>query len=187
VWIKICGITRREDGLFAAEQGADALGFVLTRSPRRADPGKISAWIHELEDVEKVGVFVDEDPSDIIRLSEMLGLDAVQLHTKFDSRHMKILERFNIIYSVRNLRNNAIPADIPCRILVDPSRGSGTRAPWEKAEIPFILAGGLTPDNVKDAICRAEPTGVDVSSGVESAPGIKDPDLVRRFIQEARS
>jgi len=187
VWIKICGITRYEDALCAAEQGADAIGFVLTRSKRRADPEEVSVWIHELKDIEKVGVFTDEDPSEIIRIGKMLGLDTVQLHAEFVSRHRKLMEQFNIIYAVKNLSGKPVPEDIPCRILVDPSRGCGTKGSWEKGDKPFILAGGLTPDNVREAILWAAPFGVDVSSGVENAPGIKDAALVKRFIREARS
>jgi phosphoribosylanthranilate isomerase len=75
----------------------------------------------------------------------------------------------------------------PCRILIDASRGKGMKGIWEKTDVPFILAGGLTPDNVRDAIRAAMPLGVDVSSGVEVSPGIKDPVKVQRFIREAKS
>lgn len=187
MWIKICGITRHEDALIAAEQGADAIGFVLTRSTRRADPEKVSAWIYKLENIEKVGVFTDEDPAEIIRLGKMLGLDTVQLHSEFTSKHVKLMGQFKIIYAVKNLFEKPLPEGIPCRILIDPSRGCGTKGSWEKGDKPFILAGGLTPGNVREAIRKTAPLGVDVSSGVESEPGIKDPALITRFIQEARS
>jgi phosphoribosylanthranilate isomerase len=182
MWIKICGITRIEDALAAKHLGADALGFVLTKSPRKVDPARLRTWIFQLQGIEKVGVFTHEDPAYIVDIGEALGLDTVQLHTALTSEHNRVSERFRIIYAMHG--REKIP-NISCRIIIDQSKGSGTRGLWERFDFPFILAGGLTPNNVREAIAAALPVGVDVSSGVEASPGIKDAALMERFIKEA--
>ncbi len=187
MWVKICGITRYEDARRACELGADAVGFVLTPSRRRVEPGAVLPWIHGLEDIEKVGVFTDENPEEIARLGMELGLDTLQLHGQLSREHRALAERFSIIWATRGFCEEPIPRDIPCRVLIDPSQGSGTRGRWQRLDIPFILAGGLDPDNVHQAVRQAHPVGVDVSSGVEHAPGIKDAVKMERFIREARS
>ena len=187
MWVKICGITRYEDACAAVALGADALGFVLTRSRRQADPDVLKGWVRELKGVEKVGVFTDEAPADIARIGIELGLDTVQIHGELGEGYKELMGKFSIIYAIKKIDERGIPQDLPCRILLDPSRGSGLRGSWHRSALPIILAGGLTPDNVKEAIIQAEPVGVDVSSGVESSPGIKDAALMERFIKEARS
>ena len=187
MWVKICGITRYEDALAAAALGADAIGFVFTRSKRRADPDRLKGWLHELKNIEKVGVFTDEAPEDIARIGTELGLDTVQIHAELSNEHKKLAERFSIICAMRKINEKRIPHDLPCRLLIDTSLGSGMRGSWERSTLPIILAGGLTPENVREAILQADPPGVDVSSGVESAPGIKDIALMERFIKETRS
>ncbi|HNY64295.1 MAG TPA: phosphoribosylanthranilate isomerase [Deltaproteobacteria bacterium] len=186
MWVKICGITRREDAVAACEAGADALGFVLTKSPRRADPRALMGWIRLVMGVEKVGVFTDEPLGYIEEVSTLLGLDTVQLHTQVRPGHGVLRARFKIIRAVKSLDEAALddPTD---RILFDASMGTGTRGTWTPSGVPFILAGGLTPENVRQAIMQANPAGVDVSSGVEVSPGIKDAAKMGKFIQEARS
>jgi phosphoribosylanthranilate isomerase len=187
MWVKICGITRYEDARAAAMLGADAVGFVLTRSKRRADPDVLKGWIHKVQNIEKVGVFTDEAPQDIIRIGTELGLDTVQIHGELGPRHKELSERFSIIYAMKKIDEKLIPQDLPCRILLDPSLGSGMRGTWKRSTLQVILAGGLTPDNVRQAIYKTAPLGVDVSSGVESAPGIKNAKLMESFIKETRS
>jgi phosphoribosylanthranilate isomerase len=186
MWVKICGITRQEDASRAFELGADALGFVFTRSPRRVRPESLDHWIHSITGVEKVGVFTDENVEDIVRICLKLGIGTVQLHSKPCASHKFLCEKFNLIYAVDEYRKGMIP-DGSCRILMDSSKGSGMKGSWKELPIPYILAGGLTPENVREAIRKARPAGVDVSSGVESSPGIKDSLLMERFIREARS
>ncbi len=190
MWVKICGITRYEDARAACEYGADAVGFVLTQSMRRADPHLVGSWIHEIRGVEKVGVFRDEDPGYIAEISKRLGLDVVQLHAPLVPAHRVLLDNFQIIAALKEaepgLELARIPDGFPCRVLLDPSMGTGRAGSWKRLDIPFILAGGLTPENVGQAISQAGPSGVDVSSGVEAAPGIKDREKIRKFIQEAR-
>lgn len=187
MWVKICGITRYEDACAAAAFGADAVGFVFTRSRRQADPDDLKGWVHDLKGIEKVGVFTTEAPQDIIRVGTELGLDTVQIHGELRPGHKELIRRFSIIYAMKEIDEREIPHDLSCRILLDPSRGSGQRGSWHRSALPVILAGGLTPDNVKEAIVQAEPVGVDVSSGVEISPGIKDAARMERFIKEARS
>lgn len=187
MWVKICGITRFEDACTALDAGADAIGFVLTRSRRRVDPHLIDAWIHKVTGVEKVGVFMNEDPKYILETASILGLHTIQLHVPLNAGHRILSERFEIIHAVKELEGMEMPKEVPCRILFDPSTGTGTAGVWKRYDISYILAGGLTPENVRQAIAQAGPSGVDVSSGVESSPGIKDADKVRKFIQEAKA
>lgn len=189
MWIKICGITRYEDAIIASHLGADAIGLVFTDSPRMVAPKDISSWIHKLNNIEKVGIFTREAPAYIEDVAKGLNLDTIQIHAGLTKDHYMLAKRFKIIYAAADYKNIRVPP-IDCRILIDPSMGSGTNACWHdirNINIPFILAGGLNPDNVKDAIHAASPIGVDVSSGVECSPGIKDPGLIERFIREARS
>jgi len=189
MWIKICGITRYEDAIVASDLGADAIGLVFTHSPRRVAPEAIRPWVHRLSNIEKVGVFTREDPAYIVEIGEGLNLDTIQIHTRLTKGHYMLATRFKIIYAPKDYKNIRMP-HVESRILIDPSMGSGNKAclhDVRSINIPFILAGGLNPDNVKDAIKNASPIGVDVSSGVECSPGIKDPELIERFIKEARS
>lgn len=187
MWVKICGITRYEDAHAACDAGADAIGIVLTRSVRKVDPVSAKPWVHAISGVEKVGVFTDEDPGYIRETAMMLGLDTIQLHAAVGLEHRELAREFGIICAIKDLDEVAIPEGISCRILFDPSTGSGRIGTWRSCDTPFILAGGLTPENVREAIIQAHPAGVDVSSGVESSPGIKDREKVRKFIKEAKS
>lgn len=207
MWVKICGITRREDAEAAVQLGADAIGFVLTSSPRRARVDDLKTWIHDIHWVEKVGVFMHEDPELILDIGQILGLNSIQLHGGLTPGHAPLAERFEIIHAISDPRllDKGLPrthgrqgalnhaalrstiGDFSCRIMIDASRGTGKATEWLPRRFPYILAGGLNPDNVRQAIARAHPAGVDVSSGVESAPGIKDEGLMERFIKEARA
>ncbi len=187
MWVKICGITRYEDARLASGLGADAVGFVLTPSPRMADPSRLRSWVHLIEGVEKVGVFRDENPGLIAAIARDLGLDTVQIHAPFTEAHALLAQTLRVIVAVSRIDTRHVPA-FPCRFLLDASQGRGipTQVPVP-LEIPCILAGGLTPENVRSSIARARPGGVDVSSGVELGPGIKDADKMKKFIKEARA
>ena len=186
MWVKICGITRLEDAMLAATCGADALGFVFTKSLRNVSREIITPWIREITSVEKVAVFMDEGVDEILKTCAGLGIDTIQLHAAPSKKHERLIERYGIIYAAHEYTADMLPG-YPCRILIDASKGKGMKGIWEKRDVPFILAGGLTPDNVREAIRAALPEGVDVSSGVEMSPGIKDPLKVARFIREAKS
>lgn len=203
--VKICGITRVEDGVAAARAGARALGFVFAPSSRQVSPEQARRIARALPpSVWRVGVFVDAPVDEMAAIAEHVGLDAIQLHGGEGPETVKAVRdrtRCRIIKAVR-LRGpedaHRLPpygADVLLADTYHPSLagGTGTPFPWEWAAAlarqspsPVWLAGGLRPDNVRDALARARPAGVDVSSGVEAAPGVKDPERVRRFIQEVR-
>jgi phosphoribosylanthranilate isomerase len=187
MWVKICGITRHEDAILACELGADAVGFVFTGSPRRVSKDTVAPWIQSIAGIEKVGVFTNESTEEIMRVCDELGLDTIQLHAGVCRTHESLWMHYNIIYAMDVYRVRNLPEGIPWRILIDSSKGSGIKGAWKELTIPYILAGGLTPENVRDAILIAKPAGVDVASGVERAPGIKDRALMERFIREAKS
>lgn len=193
----------------AVEMGADALGFVLAKMSRKyADPGEVSRWIGGIKGVEKVGVFYDESPREIMDIAVNLGLDTIQIHSSITEEYIMLLDKFRVIAAIRDagkldykragrgtdevlmeVPGNEYGAkrDMPVRILIDPSMGYGIKADWRPYLFPFLLAGGLSPDNVREAIVKARPNGVDVSSGVEISPGKKDISLIERFILEAKS
>lgn len=199
MFLKICGITRREDARHAVNEGATALGFVFwPRSPRHVDVGLAEEIISELpRGVTAVGVFVNESIVGIRDVIAKTGIRTVQLHGDESPDYAELLEcpviRATNIDDVENLCEKW-PAETTLLMdAVDPVRrgGTGTTTDWHgAADIArrrrVVLAGGLTPANVADAIARVRPYGVDVSSGVEQSSGIKDPDKVTRFLANAR-
>lgn len=196
MWIKICGITRVEDAMSAARFGADAIGFVFAESPRRITPD----WAREIslsapESVSRVGVFMDRPPQEVMRIAAYCRLDAVQLHGSEDEEYCGELGG-RVIKAIRVDRETDMvsAAEYPVdALLLDGycGGGNGEGFDWRQVgllpkSIKVIVAGGLDPGNVKEAIKRVSPYGVDVSSGVESSPGVKDPVLMYRFIESAR-
>jgi phosphoribosylanthranilate isomerase len=198
MFVKICGITNEDDALFAVAMGADAVGFIFAPSPRQIAPQQVFDITRRLPpEVLTVGVFRDELPSRVVEIAHRAGVKAVQLHGRETPE-----QTAEVANSIRwvikafgatspELRNaDRYGTDL---VLVDaPTPGSGKLFDWGLAsEVPpklrVILAGGLDPDNVADAISVVEPWGVDVSTGVESSPGAKDPTKVRRFIVNARA
>ncbi|MBI4886703.1 MAG: phosphoribosylanthranilate isomerase [Acidobacteria bacterium] len=200
MFVKICGITRRDDALHAARHGADALGFVFwPGSPRRIDASSAAGIIAELPaGVTSVGVFVNESVDGIRRVIEQTGISAVQLHGDEPADYATSLG-WPVLRAVRVDEADAIcPAWPPhTTFLLDAADsvrrgGTGTVVDWDRAAAiartrRIVLAGGLTERNVWDAIVRVGPYGVDVSSGVEDAPGVKNLDKVARFLERARS
>ena len=197
MFVKICGITNEDDALLAIALGADALGFVFAPSPRQMVAQKVYDITRRLPpEILTVGVFRDEHPQRVIEITQAAGLRAAQLHgheTPADvaevSRHIRTVIKGVAAGSVDVSHAKEFGSSM---ILLDaPAPGSGKVFDWSLAgEIPdgitLILAGGLTPDNVASGIAQVHPFGVDVSSGVESAPGRKDPVLMRRFIEAVR-
>jgi phosphoribosylanthranilate isomerase len=211
LWIKICGNTSLDDAQIAADAGAGAVGFVFAPSPRRVTAELVATIVpHLSKKLEKIGVFVDAGLDEIASTVEAAGLTGVQLH--FDApRELPAQLRMQFGMSLRILRvvhfDAAIPAlpdDPEIDALMVDSRtasavgGTGTTFDWKLAAAAFsrnalalkrgiVVAGGLAPDNVAEAISILHPWGVDVVSGVESAPGRKDPAKVRAFIANARA
>jgi phosphoribosylanthranilate isomerase len=206
-WIKICGITNLEDAQTAVEAGADGLGFVFyPKSLRRVDAGTVRAIAAAIPaNVEKIGVFVGAPLAAI----EGIGLTGVQLH--FTSapdggpRHFSAASlRQYLALPAKLIRAGIEPASFlngPVEAIfldsgtADQPGGTGKTFDWKKAEsmvrhlsktYRVVVAGGLSPDNVADAIRILKPWGVDVSSGVEARPGKKDPQKIRAFINAVR-
>lgn len=201
VKVKICGITSPEDALTAVEAGADALGFVFYKeSPRHIFPEEAARIISLLPPlVQVVGLFVNEEPEIVNQVSRLCRLGLVQLHGDETPDYCRRIEqRVMKAFRVRTLTCLDPISDYrPATCLLDaysPSfyGGTGTRFNWEIAQeavrrgYQIVLAGGLTPDNVAEAVRKVWPYGVDVSSGVESAPGKKDAEKVRQFIRNAK-
>jgi phosphoribosylanthranilate isomerase len=202
VKVKICGITNLPDGLAAAEAGADALGFMFyDQSPRHISVEAAAALIRQLPPfVMKVGVFVNAPEDLVLRASRECGLNLLQFHgdeppeycLQFGLMSMKAF-RIRDADSLQALQN--YPTDAWLLDAYSPGKpgGTGETFNWDLAlqartlGHPIFLAGGLTQENVAEAVQRAQPYGVDVSSGVEAAPGRKDHAKVRAFIQAAKA
>jgi phosphoribosylanthranilate isomerase len=193
--VKICGIRRVEDALLAAELGASALGFVFwPSSPRFLDADEARPIVAALPPfVTTVGVFVDQPEAYVVGVARLLNLGAVQLHgQESPESYSRGTRRVIKAVAVADGRD-CVPAvsAVPARATVlldahDPVKrgGTGRTIDWSQAAAaakvrPIILSGGLNADNVRDAIDAVRPYAVDVSSGVESSPGIKDPGKLR--------
>ena len=202
VKIKICGITNLEDALLAAELGADALGFIFyPKSPRKVAPEAARQIIAQLPPfVASVGVFVDEAAAVVQELAARVGLDWVQLHGQESPEYCRNLGRRVIkgfrIRDAESLRPLADYRGSAQALLLDTYKqgqvgGTGTAFDWQLAREAkkygrIILAGGLTADNVAQAIRVARPQAVDTASGTEAAPGKKDPAKLRAFFESVR-
>lgn len=194
--VKICGITRPEDARAAVEAGADWIGLVFAASsPRRVDREAARAIAESVRGrVTIAGVFVDAPLADVNSLADDVGLDVVQLHGDEPEAYCAGVRR-PVVKAVR-IRSVLPPFVHPSAAwalydaLLDGAHVGGGRAfDWNLLAAPyrpFFLAGGLRPSTVAAAIAASAPNGVDVSSGVELRPGIKDHDAIRRFVAEAR-
>jgi len=196
VLIKICGVARPEDAAMAVEAGADLVGFVLVPGTSRAvDPDR-AGWIRALGGAGRVGVFRDAPLDEIRRVRDRLRLDRVQLHGDEPDEWLELLapgviRRVPVPGSVDWERVRAL-AGAGVLPLLDPGAGDGRafdRRLLEEGpgDLRYGLAGGLTPGSVGAAVRAGRPALVDVSSGVESAPGVKDPAKVRAFVAAARN
>jgi phosphoribosylanthranilate isomerase len=198
-WIKICGITNEEDALQAASLEIDAVGFIFAPSPRRVDPSVVEQIVRQLSTpLLKVGVFVNQDLSEVEEIAQRCNLNVLQFHGEeplgycqhFSLPVMKAIR----IKDSESLRNMDLYPNVP--ILLDtyhPTKagGTGNPFPWEialraKEKRDFILSGGLTPENVREAIKKVSPLGVDVNSGVERVPGKKDFSKMVEFVKEVK-
>jgi phosphoribosylanthranilate isomerase len=200
VKVKICGVTTVADALLAAEAGADAIGLnFFPGSPRCVGAERAAEIVAQLSrTVCRVGVFVDAERGAVEHLAERLGLDALQFHGNESPEFCAGWDR-PVIKALRIRGPNSIAAAAAYRIdfiLADAhvegrAGGTGQRVPIEwlgKFPRPhLILAGGLAPENVADAVRAVRPFAVDVASGVECAPGEKDPERVKRFVANAKN
>ncbi len=196
--VKVCGITRPEDAVLAAEAGAAAIGMILwPGSPRAVTTDQARAIVAALPPlVQAVGVFVNAPPVDVARAAAAIGLDLVQLHGDEQADQWRGFE-WPIVRatSLETAGGDAWDGIARAWLLDahDPRRrgGTGRTIDWDAAagvarRRAVILAGGLTADNVAQAIARVRPAAVDVSSGVERAPGIKEAARLRAFVAAVR-
>ena len=206
--VKICGITRLPDLQAAVEAGADALGFVFAaRSRRVLEPGQAAALVAEVPAfVTRVGLFMDQDGAEVVRILDRVPLNLLQFHGSEDAAYCR---QFGLPYVKAlgmaawagsglvgsGLAQAAEEFSDAAALLLDShgqgeEGGTGRRFDWAlvpRLNRPVILAGGLTPDNVREAVRRVRPWAVDVSSGVEDAPGVKNVQKMQLFIREAKS
>jgi phosphoribosylanthranilate isomerase len=215
-WVKICGITNLEDALVAVEAGADAVGFVFyEKSPRKITVEAAREIVGKLPaGVEKVGVFVNHSAKQVARMAERAGLSAVQVYpfgseerlggdllrkiqlrmfVAIPGERVTAEEGFGVFFSSEILRRTSA-------VFLDSGNsqrpgGTGKAFDWGGAAapvrlmskaVPVVIAGGLTAENVAEAIGILNPWGVDVASGVEAKPGKKDPGKVRAFVRAVR-
>ena len=200
--IKICGIKTIPDALAAVNAGADLIGFnFYPKSPRYVDVGmcrNIMSVMRQIGKVTCVGVFVNASVAEILATMDTLGLNLAQLHGDEPPTTLKALDgkAFKAFRGIPSTIDGFERQDAPA-FLVDAAvkgvyGGSGVTADWDGAaelakKYPLLLAGGLTPENVAEAVSRVKPWGVDVASGVESAPGKKDAGLMVRFVKAVRA
>jgi phosphoribosylanthranilate isomerase len=202
VKVKVCGIKELEDARVAAAAGADAIGLVFAESPRRVSVERareISAALPER--VMRVGVFVDEDPQEVLRIAQEVGLDYAQLHGDEGPEEVAEIRDggLGVIKALR-VRNEAALAAVERYgadlFLLDAwsaeaRGGTGARFDWRLAKSlrgrdNILVSGGLDPENVREAIEYFEPYGVDASSSLEDRPGKKNGERVRRFVGAAK-
>jgi len=199
VIVKVCGLTRIEDATAACELGAAAVGFIFwPKSPRFIDPYRALAIVRRLPPfITPVGVFVNQPADYVNGVASLVRLGAVQLHGDEDVEYIGQINR-PVIKAVSNGTADAANAWPPDALLLvdahDPERrgGTGVTGDWAAAarlarSRPVLLAGGLTAENVADAVSRVQPFGLDVSSGVEAAPGIKDHERMAAFFRVLRA
>ncbi len=210
VRVKICGITNENDAVAAVACGADALGLnFYPKSPRFVQPEMAAGIVRTLPPfVEPVALFVNESFARMTEAASLVpGMRSIQYHgdnlDQFPDGPWRFIPAFSVKDSeslalvTRHLDGCRQEARVPAAILVDAHvpglfGGTGRTAPWEllagfSPGVPLILAGGLTPDNVAEAIRIVRPYAVDVASGVEQSPGVKDPEKMRRFVDAVRA
>lgn len=192
-FVKICGITHVADALAAAAAGADALGFVFAPSPRRITPRQAAAISAMLPPgIRTFGVFVDEEEAFVRDVAVTVGLDHLQFHGRETPEYVQRFGGRGV--KAWRVRDESVLTDIPRYgggLFVLDGPGGGRPFAWEIAVRarscgPFLLAGGLTPENIVAALERVRPFGVDASSGVESSPGRKDREKMIEWIRRIR-
>lgn len=204
--VKICGITNLEDARFASGAMVDYLGFIFTESsPRYIDPEKAGAIVNWVEGPEKVGVFMNQPLDDVNVLAKFSGIDLVQLHGNETIEYCQLIEKPIIkVIHVGELSTKeeietqvALYSEVADYLLFDTKAngkfgGTGKTFDWSLLneiadDIPFFLAGGLNPENVSQAIETVQPFAVDLNSGVEEEPGLKDFEKIEQLMKNLKS
>lgn len=206
VKVKICGITDLNDALLASEMGADAVGFNFCRkSPRYIDPSQAKAIIEKLPPlIQAVGIFVDEfSPERVVKISQGVGINTVQLHGSESPSYIRKMSELRVIkalrvsdnFSVELMSEYSVSTFLLDTYVPGQPGGTGQTFNWgiaiaAKKQGKIILAGGLTPANVHDAILTVQPFAVDICSGIEKSPGRKDPhkmEMLFKAINKSRA
>jgi phosphoribosylanthranilate isomerase len=205
-WIKICGTTSLEDALSSMEAGADALGFIFAPSKRQVSPEQAQRIISQLpSEVERIGVFMNKPAAEIAKIVSAVELTGIQMHGKevpqevYNSLPRERRNSMRTIKTVLVQQGSDITLDdagapgVVGAWLLDSGAGSGKTFDWHAARAQlgerketFIIAGGLTPENVGEAMRVFMPWGVDVVTGVEREPGRKDPEKLKAFVAAVR-
>ncbi|MCR9131977.1 MAG: phosphoribosylanthranilate isomerase [bacterium] len=204
--VKICGITNLEDARFASGALVDYLGFIFVESsPRYIDPEKAGAIINWVEGPNKVGVFMDQPLDDVNVLAKFSGIDYVQLHGQETIEYCQLIEKpiIKVIHVGETSTKEEIEAQVALYskvaefLLFDTKAngkfgGTGITFDWSLLneiadDTPFFLAGGLTPENVSEAIESVRPYAVDLNSGVEEEPGLKDFEKIEQLMENLKS
>lgn len=204
--VKICGLTNLEDARFAAGALVDYLGFIFyDKSPRYIEPGEAGAIINWIEGPEKIGVFVNQPLDDVNRIAKETGLDLIQLHGDESVEYCSLVEK--PVIKVIHITEGVVLEDLRTKVhsyseaadfllfdskIGDQWGGTGTTFDWSilskiTGDVPFFLSGGLNPSNITEAISATHPFAVDVNSGIEEKPGLKDFDKVDALMEELRS
>jgi phosphoribosylanthranilate isomerase len=202
IYVKVCGITTPEDALMAAGAGANAVGLVFAKSPRKLNIEEAQEIATVLPDgVLKVGVFVDEEPEEVLRIAGEVGLDYAQLHgdegpetvTAVREGGVKVIKalRMRSVESVEAMGDHGADLFLLDAYSEKARGGTGERFDWGLAKSleghgNIVVSGGLGPENVQEAVRFFEPYGVDASSSLEDAPGKKNAERVWRFVSAAR-
>ncbi len=200
IWVKIDGITRPEDAVAAVEAGVSAVGMIFAPSSRRVTLEDAKAVRDAIPDgVAAFGVFDDSAPREVGEIAEALRLDGVQFPAplvagRFLPDGLLVLRTVRVrhaqdLVEIERLACDAVHLDA---YVEGQLGGTGVVAPWDvieanRPDVAFVISGGLRPENVTEAVRRLHPVGVDVSSGVEAEPGVKDPRAMRAFVEAARS
>ncbi len=194
-WVKVCGLSTPQDVAVAAQAGADAIGFVFYPPSPRVVTVEQAFELGTGFEGTRVALTVDAEPSELLRVAAASGADAVQPYGEHAREaavvaHAEGLEVFFPLVVVERPDFRSLPAGFTPLLDSAVVGGTGETFDWDRAvglDREFVLAGGLSPDNVEEAIRRVSPWGVDASSGLESAPGIKDRGKVAAFIEKAKA
>ena len=204
--IKICGITNLEDARYASGAMVDFLGFIFTpKSKRYVDPAEAGAMVGWLEGPEKVGVFLDQPLDEVNQIAKEAGVDLVQLHGNESVEYCQLIEKpiIKVIHveaetTREQLQSKVDEYDEVAQYFLFDAKvggewgGTGHTFDWNllkdvAGEKPFFLAGGITPENAAEAIKTVKPFALDVNSGVEEKPGLKDFEKIEQLMQNVNS
>lgn len=198
VWVKVCGLAKLSDLASACEAGADAFGMVVARGTPRHITVETARRLVDSSSIPGILVTVDRTPDDLLELVEMVGAGGVQPHGRHSAEAAEAAARRGLMVlkpvkvGARPVYVDGVPASqIPILDTADSRRHGGTGRSFDYDNVPemdrrWVLAGGLGPANVADAVKRLQPWGVDASSNLESSLGTKDPSLIRSFVKEAK-